>query len=221
MDWNQPVDIYCERLDASFWAEPINALSNLAFLVAAVFAYMRYRKLGQHAPKEVPFLIAMLCVVGIGSFLFHSFANQWSLLADVLPILFFQILALWIFLRRLLNYSTALCLGLIVLFVIVSQALSTYVPQAFLNGSAGYLPSLAAQCLIAWGLGSVSKKAARRMWLAGGIFASSLVLRSLDMAVCENLPLGTHFLWHCLNAVMLYKVISATLCPRNTNQAPA
>ncbi|NCV65913.1 MAG: hypothetical protein EBW16_06880 [Burkholderiaceae bacterium] len=29
-----PIDIYCERLDASFWSEPINAITNLAFIIA-------------------------------------------------------------------------------------------------------------------------------------------------------------------------------------------
>ena len=28
----ETIDIYCERLDPSFWAEPINALTNLAFI---------------------------------------------------------------------------------------------------------------------------------------------------------------------------------------------
>jgi len=29
------VTTYCERLDASFWPWPLNALTNLAFLLAA------------------------------------------------------------------------------------------------------------------------------------------------------------------------------------------
>jgi hypothetical protein len=36
--WSTPVDLYCERTDPSFWAEPINALSNLSFLLAAWLA---------------------------------------------------------------------------------------------------------------------------------------------------------------------------------------
>ena len=29
------IDIYCERLGPGFWAEPLNATSNLAFIVSA------------------------------------------------------------------------------------------------------------------------------------------------------------------------------------------
>ena len=35
MDWTASIDGYCERLDPSFWAEPLNAWTNLAFLLAA------------------------------------------------------------------------------------------------------------------------------------------------------------------------------------------
>ena len=31
-------------------------------------------------------------------------------------------------------------------------------------------------------------------------------LRTVDGAVCTVMPIGTHFLWHCLNAVVLFLV---------------
>ena len=87
-DWTAPIDAYCERIDASFWSEPVNALSNAAFLVAAAIAFARWRRAGA---SDLPalFLIAAVAVVGIGSFLFHTFANRWSRLADVIPIAVF------------------------------------------------------------------------------------------------------------------------------------
>ena len=35
MEWFEAVDGYCERVDAAFWSEPINAVTNAAFLIAA------------------------------------------------------------------------------------------------------------------------------------------------------------------------------------------
>lgn len=35
MDWFRAVNHYCERTDASYWSEPVNALSNASFLIAA------------------------------------------------------------------------------------------------------------------------------------------------------------------------------------------
>ena len=37
MDWMAPLDGYCERLGPGLWAEPLNFLSNAAFLVAAIW----------------------------------------------------------------------------------------------------------------------------------------------------------------------------------------
>ncbi|MBU2665238.1 hypothetical protein KOI35_17175 [Actinoplanes bogorensis] len=33
-----------------------------------------------------------------------------------------------------------------------------------------------------------------------------LTARTLDEPLCATLPLGTHWLWHCLNAVTLYLI---------------
>ena len=56
-DWTAPIDAYCERVDASFWSEPVNALSNAAFLVARRSAFARWRRAGA-ADLPVLFLIA-------------------------------------------------------------------------------------------------------------------------------------------------------------------
>ena len=39
MEWFEAVDGYCERVDAAFWSEPINAVTNAAFLIAAIWAW--------------------------------------------------------------------------------------------------------------------------------------------------------------------------------------
>jgi hypothetical protein len=32
-------------------------------------------------------------------------------------------------------------------------------------------------------------------------------MRSLDMPLCAGWPVGTHFLWHLLNALLLYLLV--------------
>jgi len=44
---------------------------------------------------------------------------------------------------------------------------------------------------------------ARGLALGAGVLCLSLTFRSVDEWVCASLPLGTHFLWHVLNGVML------------------
>lgn len=80
MNWHEHIDIYCERVDSSFFSEPINAFSNLAFIVASFMLFSFYKK---NNLKSFPllFLIFLLFLIGLGSFLFHTYANVWSELA--------------------------------------------------------------------------------------------------------------------------------------------
>lgn len=52
------------------------------------------------------------------------------------------------------------------------------------------------------------RQTGRGRWFlyAAGVFAVSLTLRTLDEPLCVAFPLGTHFLWHCLNATVLFIV---------------
>lgn len=82
---NTPVDIYCERTSPAFWAEPANAITNLAFIAAAIWAYATARRRSEPNPL-VWTLIALAAAIGVGSFLFHTVATVWAGLADMLPI---------------------------------------------------------------------------------------------------------------------------------------
>src|SRR5262245_7451024 len=50
--------------------------------------------------------------------------------------------------------------------------------------------------------------------MAAGLFVFSLAFRIVDLDVCPVWPLGTHFLWHLLNAALLYAVIRAAVQER-------
>ncbi len=83
MNWFEPVRAYCERTDAGFWSEPANALSNAAFLLAAA-AVARRASQARPPDRSGLALAALIGVIGIGSFLFHTLAVRWAMLADVI-----------------------------------------------------------------------------------------------------------------------------------------
>ena len=85
MALTDPVDIYCERLDPGFWAEPLNAASNIAFIVAALIGAAMLVRRGNR-DVDLWLLVALTAAVGVGSFLFHTFATVWAGLADTIPI---------------------------------------------------------------------------------------------------------------------------------------
>lgn len=211
MDWSRPVDIYCERTDPSFWAEPVNALTNAAFLIAAIVAFVQWRRAGER-DWPVAILIALVAVIGVGSFIFHTVATQDAQLFDIVPIALFIYAYLFFALCRFLGLGLFAAIVLLVAFAALSVAEGLLVPAHALNGSHAYLPALAATLVIGWL--ARHRPAGPFILGAGGTLLLSLVFRTVDSAVCAGFPLGTHFLWHLLNAAVLYLLLRAALIDR-------
>ena len=201
MSWFEPINLYCERTGSTFWAEPVNALTNIAFLVAAAATFLLWRRSGGRDPLTAG-LIAVTVLIGIGSFAFHTLATRGAVLLDVIPIALFVYLYLYLALRRFLNLRLGLAVGIVAAFVVCSRALSWVVPPNLLNGSHEYLPPLGA--LIIVGLLVKTDHIRRSILLAAAVFLISLVFRTIDRAMCSSFPIGTHFIWHVMNALVLY-----------------
>ena len=201
MDWFAPVDAYCERTGPEYWAEPVNALTNAAFVLAAMV--MAWRLRGARLALGWA-MVAVLALIGLGSFLFHTHANRLTGLMDVLPILGFILLYVFAATRDFLG-ARPLLAGLAVLAFLPYAALTVplFRMVPVLGVSAGYLPVPLLIFLYAALLWPRAPATARGMAAGAGLLLVSLFFRSIDMAVCDSFPLGTHFLWHILNAVML------------------
>ncbi|GJE53574.1 MULTISPECIES: ceramidase domain-containing protein [Methylobacterium] len=219
--WFAPVMAYCERLDGGFWAEPLNAVSNGAFLAAAGVAVLRERRC-EHRDPAALVLAALVALVGIGSFLFHTLANRWSMLADVIPIGLFIYAYLLLALRRLLGLPSLLAAAITLVFAAVNLGFGAIADSvlgqssaALTNGSIDYVPAVLA-LLGVGGILAASGISARRsagLSLLGvaALFLLSLTFRTIDRSVCAAHPGGTHFLWHLLNALVLYLLIATAL----------
>ena len=213
--WTTPIDQYCERLDPSFWAEPVNALTNVAFIVAAVMALMAWRRAGE-SDRAVLALIVVVFAIGLGSFAFHTLATRGARLLDVIPIGVFIYGYFLLALRRMLNVPWVYSVVLLIAFMALSNALAIAVPREVLNGSTGYFPALGALLVIGWLLRDSAQ--GRAMLIAAAIFVVSLALRIVDLDICDALPVGTHFLWHILNAVLLYLLLRGALARNRTGE---
>jgi len=201
MDWFASIDGYCERLGPAYWAEPVNAVTNAAFLVAA--AVMAWRLRGAHLPLANA-MVVLLAVIGLGSFLFHTHAERWAALADTTPILAFILVYLYASSRDYLRLSkpwSLVSVGLFFPFAAVLVPLFAQVPV--LSASAGYLPVVVLIAGYAVVLARRAPETARGLALGAGLLFVSITLRSLDMPLCESWPIGTHFAWHLLNGLLL------------------
>ncbi len=201
--WNGPVDNYCERLTPDLLAEPLNFVSNAAFLIAAYALWKLYRKQPQRAPL-VLLLIVLIAVVGVGSALFHSFGNTLTLFMDIVPILVFLSTYVFAYVRLMLQKSVGMAWGAMVLFVLLNTYAVAAIPASYqFNGTSGYFVAYVVLILMAMKY--------TPLWCAVTIFTVSMVFRSLDMQLCDAWPLGTHFLWHALNGITLYLAVKALM----------
>src|SRR5579871_1798712 len=90
---------YCERTGSGLFDEPVNAVTNAAFFIAAWGAWSLARRRNVLS-AELWLLIALSVAVGVGSTLWHTFATPWARPLDVIPILLFQLGFIWIYGRR-------------------------------------------------------------------------------------------------------------------------
>jgi len=204
------VDGYCERVAPGIWGEPLNSLSNLAFLVAAVLVWRRAR--GDRTGRLLALLIGL---VFLASTTFHLLATRWAGAADSLVILVFVLCYAALFPQ---------------VFFDVNRRLAWLGPPAFLALTAVtalldgglYLSALIGLGVFAVILGFSADAERRAFWpwfaVTGAIFALSLSLRTVDHDACVLLPSGTHFLWHLLNGLVLYLVSVAMI--RKNQESP-
>lgn len=211
-DLHAQLDLYCERTGPEFWSEPVNALTNLAFVAAGLWGVSVSRRRGRDG------FALLLCwwvvAIGLGSFLFHTFATRATMWADILPIAGFTLAYTLFNLRRFLGFGWPKALAIFVAFYAVAAVLTLLVPEWLReasNGTTGYLPPFLALLFFGAWLVRVGHPAGWYNLGAVAIFVVSVTFRALDPVVCEAMPLGTHFLWHSFNGLMLGVVLAAVV----------
>ena len=210
MNWSEaidPIDLYCERTGAGLWSEPVNALTNLAFMLAAA---LLLRRMDTRTPADVRALAWLLALIGAGSLVFHTVAQRWASVLDIAFIAIFVVVFIQRALVRLHGLRSGTAMVATVGVIMLSAAIAVTVRIPALNGSELYLgPWLA---LIVLALTCPHRQAARWLRTTAALFAVSLVFRSADLALCEVFPLGTHFGWHLNNALVLWCALRGLMC---------
>jgi hypothetical protein len=194
------IDNYCERLDAGFWSEPLNALTNLAFLLAAWLLWRHARKHGR-LTLATGLLTGLIALIGIGSGLFHTFATGWAEVADVVPILLFQLAYLYFYSKHIIGMRSPFAVLTVTLYFLSTLPLRHY--MHLMNGSVMYAPTFAVLLGLALYHYLAKKEARSTLLIATAVFSVSITCRTLDMALCPYFPTGIHFVWHLLNALTL------------------
>ncbi len=208
------INIYCERLGPEFWAEPINAASNLAFILTAAIGAREAQKRGLRNGWINALCFLAFCI-GIGSFLFHTFAQRWAGIADVVPILLFIVVYLFAAARYLFDlrwiYAVPAAIIAFSIALLARNGVLMLATKEQLNGSQGYAPALALLLGSALILAVMGRPAAKWIAAASAVFIASMGARIADAHVCGVFPIGTHFLWHVLNGIMIALLLIAII----------
>jgi ceramidase len=233
MTFGEHVFLYCERgTNQALLAEPINAVSNVAFLLAALVGLqlVMWRPPEERGP-DLLLLPVLVLFIGLGSLAFHLYADEGTALADVLPISVFMLVYLGFALNRFLGvppgFTVLLVIGFAAIMAMTGQVRcwdgGIGIPgpdiqsaKLCLNGSIFYLPALIALIIVGLVAEERRHRAAPYLLWAAAIFAVSITLRSLDLALCDKVVIegrkvGTHFAWHVLNALTLFLLLRASL----------
>ena len=193
---------YCERTGPGLFDEPVNALTNLAFFIAAWGAWSLAKKNRRALSAEVWVMIGLAVAIGIGSTLWHTFASPWAQPLDWVPILLFQLCFLWVYGHRQLGVrGPIVALGGV---LYMSAVLLGKQHEAWMNGILIYTPALLLSLAVGLHHWRVGKQEPFVLLAAAGFFCLALFFRTIDLMVCPCWPLGTHFLWHVFNGVVVY-----------------
>jgi hypothetical protein len=226
MDLNAKIFSYCERGgDPSFWAEPLNAISNGAFIIAGLVAAVQLAR-AQRADRALFewVLVVLVLAIGVGSFLFHTFATVWSIPFDTIPISLFMLAYLGYALCRFVGLPWIVIVVALVLFygsielardITCGNELLPMTQAAgkrCFNGTLGYAPAFVALVLVGAVLALRRHPAARYILGAAAVFLASMTFRTIDYEICRwavrgARGVGTHFVWHVLNAIVLYLLL--------------
>ena len=205
------MDAYCERTAPGLLNEPLNAITNASFLIAAWAAWFLARRSARLSPG-VQILIWLSVSVGVGSGLFHTTATAWALILDIVPIVLFLVWFFWLYLRSVAGMPTPFAVAAIVAFLLASAFAQGFTDV--LHGALSYTPALI--LLLVLGVFHARERAAARSSLvaAAGAYALALVFRTLDQEVCPSFPIGTHFLWHSLNGLAAFLAMRCVILSR-------
>jgi len=180
--------------------EPLNTVTNAAGLIAVFFIYRLLRKHG--APWFIyPFLALMLASV-LGSFFWHGTRSGIALSFDTLPgiaaLCFFTFVwasELW---NRWRGYA-------FVTVFVLAVAIAAFLPIPFMFRF--FIPVILLSLFL---IGISFRRDKKAGWFGVGMLCVLLLsagFRTIDLAACPYLPIGTHFLWHLLNPLGIYLAV--------------
>jgi hypothetical protein len=198
--------LYCERHNVNFFDEPLNAFSNLAFILASVYSISRLQRMGVKS-RVLKWLTGVPILIALGSLAYHIVPGPVTLAADTLPIYLFILTALCYLLYKI--SSSWLVTGFTIsVYVALLIGATILTPASFAGGSIRHLITASLALVLIIMVRRRTKSTPFKLILALMGFIAAIFFRSIDLSACAFMPLGTHFLWHILAGATSYVLLS-------------
>jgi hypothetical protein len=206
---------YCETLSAvpgAFPVEPLNTISNgviVLFGLAGLYFVVK------RAPKAIDLylLCALLVATGVGSGIWHGLRDGGALFFEVRSGVFFLFALVFCWARRLWTIW-----GAIPALLLFNYGYDHSQNVAILGVSGRWVAItplvVASGTLMVVQTYYRSRQAALMGAVAVALAIIAVTFRTVDLAVCDTIPFGTHFLWHSfLSAAGFMSVLTLIALP--------
>ncbi len=208
---------YCEtalNTLGTFPAEPVNAITSFVPAILGVLA-LHYLIRHRHTDTLAYTLAILTILTGLGSVAWHAYRTQFTLVIDAVPgLIYFLLLAFaWAYYvgnRYVAIGLAALLAGMILFTPPVAR-------QENLILFIAVIVALAAALVIATWFRRPEAFKFGLLAVGSGILAGTL--RTLDLSVCDTIPVGIHFFWHIFLGIAAYAGVRLVLILRAKKQA--
>ncbi len=193
---------YCETaLNAlgTFPAEPVNTLTSFAPVLFGILALI-YLLRGRHTDGVAWTLAVLTVLTGLGSVAWHSMRTEFTLLIDWLPGAVYFVIVAFFWARHVGGRYVGLAL------LVALSALAFLVPFHVIQSYRVVIFAAIILIAVALVVATWVTRRAAFAWTAAMIGAAivALTFRTLDLNVCNTIPVGTHFLWHLFLGLAAY-----------------
>lgn len=195
----------CEFQSNLLRSQPINLLTNIAFLVSSFLTFALIKK-NKIKDKGIYLLFIASILIGLGSISHHTIPNNFTLLLDGLPIYIFLFVGLSQLLYILTNNRFWAVL-LTTLYVLLNFFAPIVIKLPFDPNAVTPIVNLVFLLPIILIFYKRFGSKTNVLTFSFGLYALATTFFLLDEKICYQFPIGTHFLWHIFNAISIYYLV--------------
>lgn len=195
---------YCENGIGLFYTQPVNTISNIVIFISAYFSYQLVRT--YHIKNLIIRILPLIIVLAaIGSILWHGIPNLLTNFADLVPLSAVVLVSFFFLLDKCLP-NKSLVWALLFAFILIEFPFIFDIFPSF-NGLLPYSIALILGLFVFFVSFRKYKELAPQLIFIILLFTVALFFRTIDHTVCSKLSIGTHSVWHILNALVFYLLI--------------